>query len=471
MKTFNRSRKITPILLIIMLVIVQLACGSSTEEKLASAVPPTATADEAAESEQAQPESQKIEPTEPSKPTEIPSTEVPPTPTPEPEPISIVTFGFGQDERECGFAFIVENPNQNYAFESSQYQVAAYDANGTVVETDDGYIELVLPGQKLGIGGTMYLDEGVTVDKFEVQINAGDVEYTDLSAAFTTDKVIYQEGEYFSSVFGVITNPYTRDFSSLKVSTVAYNDAGEIIGGGYTYLDFILAMSSTGIDVSIVSAGQVARVELYPVVSGISMLLSDDELPEGAQNIAIVKSGYGQDGNEVGYGVLIENPNNGFSLESSMYHINLYGDDGNIIAVEEGYVNTLLPSQTLGIGGDIYIDEGLTVASADFQIKSGNFEPSEVIATFTSENISYKSSSYFPTVTGEIASPYSKDITNLYVYAIAYNEAGEIIGGGFTFLDFVPANSKAAVEVSITSAGVPALVELYAAVSALSDIE
>ena len=51
------------------------------------------------------------------------------------------------------------------------------------------------------------------------------------------------------------------------------------------------------------------------------------------------------------------------------------------------------------------------------------------------------------------------------------NEAGEIIGAGFTYLDFVPANGKAAVEVGITSAGKPATVELHAAVSALSDVE
>jgi len=57
------------------------------------------------------------------------------------------------------------------------------------------------------------------------------------------------------------------------------------------------------------------------------------------------------------------------------------------------------------------------------------------------------------------------------VSAIAYDEAGEIIGGGFTYLDFVPANGKAAVEVSITSTGIPATTELYAIVSGLSDFE
>jgi len=74
-------------------------------------------------------------------------------------------------------------------------------------------------------------------------------------------------------------------------------------------------------------------------------------------------------------------------------------------------------------------------------------------------------------VTGEVISPYTKDITNIRVSAIGYNEAEEIIGGGFTYLDFVPANGKAAVEVSITSSETPATADLYAAVSALSDFD
>jgi hypothetical protein len=59
----------------------------------------------------------------------------------------------------------------------------------------------------------------------------------------------------------------------------------------------------------------------------------------------------------------------------------------------------------------------------------------------------------------------------LRVSAIVYNEAGDIIGGGFTYLDFAPANDKTAVEVSITCIGTPAKIELYATVSSLSDFE
>jgi len=464
MKTNYKARLLMTTLPALLLIIAQLACGASTAQQLASAVPPTAPPQQNKVSEPTQEQPKENKPTNTPRPTEIPA-----TPTPPPEPINLVVYGFGQDKQQLGYGFIVENPNRGYAYESSQYQIAAYNADDTVIETDSGYIELILPGQKLGVGGTIYLKEGITVANIKVQLNAGDAEATDLTTAFTVDKVAYHASDMFSQAMGVVTNPYERDISDLRVSALAYNEAGEIIGGGLTYVNFILAKGTTGVSVSVASKGQVAKVELYPTVSGLSMLTSSDKLPVGAQSLALAKQGYGQNESQVGYGMLIRNPNGNFAVESTMFHITLYAKDGSVIAVEEGYVDTLLPNQTLGEGGEIYVDKEMTVASADFQIKSGKFETSDVIPTFTAENISYQADRYFPKVTGEIASPYTKDITNVRVSAIAYNEVGDIIGGGFTFLDFVPANSKAAVEVSITVAGIPTKTELYAAVSALSD--
>jgi hypothetical protein len=472
MKTTTNFRFATAIFLAFVLILTQLSCGTSTTNILASSVPPTAESEQQTLTSPTQEQPINSQPTKPQDPTEtIKPTDIPPTPTPQPEPITLLNQGFGQDKQKLGYSFIVENPNKGYAFESSQYQVAVYDAGGTVLKTDSSYIELLLPGQKMGIGGTIFLDEGASASKIEVQLNAGNAEATDLSTSFTVDKVSYRSSDFLSSVVGIITNPYNRAMENIRVSAVVYNDKDEIIGGGFTYVNFVLANGKIGVNVPVDSAGKVAKVELYPTISGLSMLTSSEELPEGAQNLNLEKQGYGQNGRQVGYGMLIQNPNGNFAVESTMYHITLYTQDGNVASVEEGYVDTILPNQTLGIGGDIYVEQGIDVASADFQIKTGRLEDSDAIPTFTSQNISYKADQYFPKVTGEIVSPYTKDITNLRVSAIAYNDAGDIIGGGFTFLEFAPANGKAAVEVGITTTKKPAKVELYAAISALSDIE
>ncbi len=111
------------------------------------------------------------------------------------------------------------------------------------------------------------------------------------------------------------------------------------------------------------------------------------------------------------------------------------------------------------------------MARADFQVLAGLYEAAAPVPFFTSQNITFMDDTYSPKVTGEIVSPYPNDLTNLHVCAIIYDLAGEIIGGGYTYLDFVPGNGKAAVEIPVSVAGVVAKVEIYASVYSLSDLD
>ena len=149
----------------------------------------------------------------------------------------------------------------------------------------------------------------------------------------------------------------------------------------------------------------------------------------------------------------------------------LFVKDGQVVETDQGYVALLLPSQTLGMAGGLDVQDGVRIARIEIQVKAGSFEASDPVPYFTSENVTYRAGTYSSKVTGEIVSPYTRDITKVRVSAICYDEAGEIIGGGFTYLDFVLANGKAAVEVSIASAEAPARTELYATVSGLLDYD
>src|SRR5260221_143481 len=190
--------------------------------------------------------------------------------------IKVIKQGFGQKERQLGFGFVVENPNAGLLIEGSQYQIAAYDAEGTVVKTESGYIDILLPSQKLGVGGTMFLDEGVTVSKIEVQISDGKTTASDPVSTFVVDAVTYTSGQFSSQATGIVSNPYKSDITELRVSSVAYDAAGDIIGGGFTFLNFVLANGKTGIKVPVTSAKKVALVELYPIVSSLSLLNTEE---------------------------------------------------------------------------------------------------------------------------------------------------------------------------------------------------
>ena len=196
----------------------------------------------------------------------------PPTPTPAPQILAIVTHGFGQDERSVGWAFIVENPNADLAIVNSRYQVAAYDASGTVLETDSGYIPIVLPGERLGIASELFLNEGQVVERIDVQVKTGRFEPLEVTSLFATENVTYLPDRYFPKVTGIVVSSATRDLENLRVSAIAYDAAGNIIGGGFTYVDFVPALGRAAVEVSVTVSAAPARVELYPTISRLTLL-------------------------------------------------------------------------------------------------------------------------------------------------------------------------------------------------------
>jgi hypothetical protein len=466
------SRLAALVLVIFVLVSAQIACSTGKTGQLASAVPPSAEPGQEGEVQPSEESPQESQPTKAPASTKTPKPAEPTlTPTPKPEPVIVIDQGYGQEKQQFSFAFVLENPNQAIALEYTEFQVAAYDASDVVINTESGSLGLLLPGQRFGVSGMMWLNEGVTVAKIDIQVKTGDPTLTDLTEPLSTSKVTYRPTDYISFVSGLISNPYDYNLKSIRVNAVLYDAADKIIGGGLTYHNFILAHSASGVVLVVSSAGEVARAELYAMPAGISLLGDDGPPPEGSQPVVVLNQGFGQNRGQIGLGMLIQNPNSSFSIESSMYNITIFGEDGSVLAVEEGTINTLLPNQMMGIGGQNYLGDDMVVGSVEFQLLTGQYVQAEPVPVFTAENVNYVPGDYSQKVTGVIVSPYNKDVSNVRVNAIAYNDAGEIIGGGYAYLEFIPANGKAAIDVNIAVAGVPAKVELYATVSALSDIE
>ena len=202
-------------------------------------------------------------------------------PDQEPEPIAVTNYGFGQAGGRASYAFIVENPNTELAFERSQYQAAAYDENGIVLDTESGYINRLLPGQALGIGGEFHLDEGTVLDTIEVQVRVG--EHALLSGPiplFSYENVNYvPDDSVFSAgrVTGIVVSPYNTVLTDLRVSAIAYDENGTITGGGYNYLEFLPANGKAAIEVSVTVTGTPSTVELYATVTSLSGFESESE--------------------------------------------------------------------------------------------------------------------------------------------------------------------------------------------------
>ena len=218
-----------------------------------------------------------------------PEPEAEPEPEPEADPVSpqvlnavpavLGKTGFGQKQQEVGYGFELTNNNVDVAIRSIPFQIAVYDSNNKVVDTEGGYTDYIYSGETLGVGGTIYLDEGVKAGKIEVQVSEGEPIVAEFTEPFIVDNVVYVPSEYYSSVRGVITNPYDQDITSVKVSAILYDEADNIVGGGNTYLSFLLANSSAGVIVPVSGSDNVSRVELYPSITNIYEYENPNPIP------------------------------------------------------------------------------------------------------------------------------------------------------------------------------------------------
>jgi hypothetical protein len=465
MKVLRRS------LVLVVVLGILAACGTSRTEGTQNAVAPTTSA-----TSESQAQGQVgAKPTAAPKPTAKPRATPRPKPTATPEvekeKLKVEATGFGQDKTSVAYAFTISNPNQGLAVESTQYQVSVYDEAGKVLKTDSGYLDVVFPGQVTGFAGTTYLDsDSDVVAKVEIQLSEGDYESTEAMPTFESSQVAYVPADYSPQVAAVISSPYKKDVDTLRVAAIAYDDAGKIIGGGYTYLSFVPASGQSAVMMSVTTQGEPAKVEVYAGFSSLSSLGSN-AVEDGAKAITITAEGYGQDENQLGFGMLVKNPNSDLMLEGSQYQVAVYAEDGSVLGVDEGYLGVQFPDSETGLAGNIYLPDETTASKVVMQVLTGRSEKAKPEDSFTAEDASFEAGDYSSKVTGSVNNPFSKEVKSVRVNAITFDDAGKIIGGGYTYADFIPAGGKSAVEVSVVTAGTPAKAELYATVSSPDDIK
>jgi hypothetical protein len=190
------------------------------------------------------------------------------------KPLEIGLQGSSKVRSQVAYGFIVSNPNTNLLIESSQYQTAVYDAEGRVLAAGSGYIDALLPGEKLGIGDSFYLPDNVSATKttLVVQISTGKATQSDLKPIFIVTNTKFKDDKFSPKVTAVIKNQLKKKIENFKVYALAYDAKGAIIGSGYTYIDFVPSGGQTPIEVRMNVSGKVAKIEVYPTLSSLSSI-------------------------------------------------------------------------------------------------------------------------------------------------------------------------------------------------------
>lgn len=389
--------------------------------------------------------------------------------------LELVQQGFSEVQAydEVAYGFIVQNPDAVNAVINSDFRVTVYQ-NGEALETDSGTLDSMLPGQRVGVGGSVFISSGRDADSIAVELTAGEATVADLDPGFSVSRVAYYSEGLFPSATGVVGTTYSQPLQDFEVFAVAYDAAGAIVGGGYTFVSFITAGGTTGVEVNVSSAGEPDRVELYPIVTSLTIFGLAGTTSSDARPLTIVAEGFvpSRFENELGWGFVVANPNTGLAAETTAYQVTAYAADGTVLGVYSSYISLLLPDERLGLGGSLYLPAGTTVERLEFDVLGRYFRETEIRADFlTTAGVTYVGDEFSPRVTGTVQNSLERELRDVEVYVIAYNAAGQIVGGGFAFVDLIQAGGQASADVTIAVGEDPATVELFATVGSLSDIE
>ncbi len=175
----------------------------------------------------------------------------------------------GVAARQAGYGFILENPNDDRVAEGGTYRVTAFDLHGQALAISNGSLPVILPGQRVGIGGLLSLASGQSVDRLHIEVDSGDLMSAEAQLAFSTREVQY-DGGLAPKVTGVVINPYQEDVEDVVVSALVFSDEGLVIGGGGVVIDSMTAGEEQTVEVPVTSSERPARVELYAASSRLS---------------------------------------------------------------------------------------------------------------------------------------------------------------------------------------------------------
>ncbi len=211
--------------------------------------------------------SKNVEPIEQSEPA---TANVASKETDEPQDLEIVESGYWFDEyNDDNYAVIIQNGNMNWAAENVQVKVTGKDDAGQIVGSDTNKLSLIFPNGKTALCGET-LFEGASTLEFQL-INSKkmwteiDIQQAQLDQLFFVDAINETTNSFGdTTVSGQATNQMDAEIALSTANAVFRDEAGNVLGGAYTYLDTMTPDSTLPFSItSIDGVPSHAKVEIY----------------------------------------------------------------------------------------------------------------------------------------------------------------------------------------------------------------
>jgi hypothetical protein len=235
-------------------------------------------------------------------------------------------------------------------------------------------------------------------------------------------------------------------------SQVCVTLAGTAPESGWDPLSLSVAIASGNATVTSVGPASTCAGTDEPVVDEPVVdepVVTPEPAADAPLPVALVEAGFVvQDGNAY-YTAVLDNPNpSGWVANYMPVRFDFYDADDGLVTTATGST-TLLPGQTGAVIGTTGDAQGAT--RMDVVIANGESDwqqLAEVAGEFTFSDVKTKGTDYGPTTTGRISSTFDEQMDDLRVDVVYKDAAGEVLGGNYTYVDFVPAGGQASFKVS-----------------------
>lgn len=183
--------------------------------------------------------------------------------------ITVVPDRFDDTKREGTFAVIVENPHDDWLAQGVQVSVTFLDGAGGALGEDDGFVEVVLPGQKVAVASLFFDAPTAPVAGLDVKIEVARWSETGaVPGGFSVTEVRTAEAE-FSGVRTMfqIRSDFDEPLTDVGVTAVYRAADGRIIGGYDTFVERLDPGVATPAEIDLlanVDPAQIVTTELYP---------------------------------------------------------------------------------------------------------------------------------------------------------------------------------------------------------------
>jgi hypothetical protein len=431
MKEIIMPKKTIIIIMILFPLIVGLAC------RFTSSPDPTATpTEDPAVVIATEP---VVEPTlaVPTRMSEQEETQEEPTAQPVESPKDLVVLEKStwiQEESTVFVGYLIENPSSDILYEDIEFTIRIFGSAGNLIDTSYAYLPWFYPNTTYGIASTFWISDE------SVMVNSADVSWTFTGTSspvtsvkpFTTESLIYWDNFGYPIVTGKIVNNSSDTYTDIRADILCYDSAGEMVGGGVAYLDFIHLNDYMGFTAYVDTFGEVASVEVFPTLSYSTTLIDKTDF---VSEISILDDYFYEDDFGSLQGGLILKNETDYVLRNSYIYITFYDEDDNITTTGGDFINLLLPGDSLGITPWIsFPPDGANNVRYDILRLPGeredNYELDANPFRVNNTTVTGDSNDY---VLVNFTNTYSKQVSEVDVYVLLFNAAGSIIGGGNTW--------------------------------------